>query len=466
MNFCKLSTLYPKRLLILICISVSFSLVANGQVAVFTPATEDTVLLEKLYSNYEDKFNKELAALSANNKKDYEEAYRDRLEYIKEKFHKKEIYTSQIAQQYLDALVNEVKKANPVLQKQSFECYFSRSGVPNASYIGEGIILFNMGLFEKLDNESEAAFVICHEIAHYVMKHSDKRIADYVTAINSDEVQKELKKIKGSQYRKREQLEKLVKGLTFDSRRHGRDHESEADSLAVELMHNSRFNVMASITTLNLLDSIDNDTLNTAACLERMFNFPAFPFKKKWIAHEEGLLGGHAKLTVDSALADSLKTHPDCKQRIKILEPLVNKYTSANASNDVVNKHEFDSLKNAFSYEIISYAFASKNFTRSFYYTLKLLQKNPDDSYLIVQVGKILNGFYACQKTHTLGKVIELPAPGNSANYNSLLQFVQNLYLDDYASLSYHYLDQHSEKLNSYAPFKTEYSISIQTAKQ
>jgi hypothetical protein len=97
---------------------------------------------------------------------------------------------------------------------------------------------------------------------------------------------------------------------------------------------------------------------------------------------------------------------------------------------------------------------------------LKLLQKKQSDAYLIVQIGKILNSFYACQKTHTLGKVIELPAPGYSANYNTLLQFVQNLYLDDYASLSYHYLDQYSEKLSGYAPFKAEYNTSIHTAKQ
>lgn len=439
---------------------------AKGQASVFMPAAEDSVLLKKLYANYEARHLEELEMLPEKNKKDFEEVYKDRWEYIKKKFDKKEIYTSAAAQQYLNALTNEIKRTNPLLQNQSFECYFSRSGVPNASYIGEGIILFNMGLFERLDNESEAAFVICHEIAHYVMKHSDKRIANYVEAINSDEVQKELKKIKSSAYRKREQLEKLVKGLTFDSRRHGRDHESEADSLAVELMHNSRFDVRASLSTLNLLDSIDNDTLYTEACLEKMFNFPSFPFKRKWITHEEGLLGGHAKLAVDPTLADSLKTHPDCKQRIKILEPLVNKYASATVSQDIINKHQFDSLKNAFAYEIIAYAFDSKNLTRSLYYTLGLLQKNQYDPYLIVQIGKILNSFYACQKTHTLGKVIELPAPGYSANYNSLLQFVQNLYLDDYASLSYHYLDQYSEKLSGYAPFKTEYSISIQTAKQ
>jgi hypothetical protein len=319
--------------------------------------------------------------------------------------------------------------------------------------MGEGIILINMGLFEKLDNESEAAFVICHELAHFVMKHSEKSIDNYVTAINSEEVQSELKQIKGSEYKKEEQLEKLVKKLAFNSTRHGRDHESEADSLAVELMHNTKFDVRAALATLSLLDTIDEDTFNVADCLKKTFNFPAFPFQQTWIREEKGLLGGHGKLLTDESLSDSLKTHPDCKARRKILDPLVNKYASVDATEDIISKEMFDNLKDIFRYEVIDYAFSSNNFTRSFFYTLELLQQKPSDPYLIVHVGKILNSFYAFQKTHTLGKDIELPGPGFPENYNLLLQFVQNLYLEDYASLSYHYLNQYSEQLDYYAPF-------------
>ncbi len=88
----------------------------------------------------------------------------------------------------MDALVAEIVKANPLLQKQNFNCYFSRSGVPNAVYIGEGIILFNMGLFKRLDNESQAVFILCHEIAHFYLQHGENSIRRYVAAINSQEV--------------------------------------------------------------------------------------------------------------------------------------------------------------------------------------------------------------------------------------------------------------------------------------
>jgi hypothetical protein len=323
-----------------------------------------------------------------------------------------------------------------------------------------------MGLFSRLENESQAAFVLCHEIAHFYLKHSENSIHTYINTLNSKEVQQELRKIKNSEFKKRDELDKLLKGLTFNSRRHSRDHESEADSMAVELMRHTRFDVGESLTALALLDSIDIDTINADGCLRKTFNAKGYPFKSKWLAKEEGLLGGHAKLNDDQSMADSLKTHPDCKTRIKVLEKLVTTYKSTSRLKDVVDKQQFNNLRSTFQYEVIEYAFLSGDYTTSLYYTLQLLQNNPADPYLITQVGKIFNGFYNAQKNHTLGKISSLPSPNYPSNYNLFLQFIQNLYKEDFASISYHFLNQYSSTLQHYAPFKKEYNASIQIAQQ
>jgi hypothetical protein len=279
-------------------------------------------------------------------------------------------------------------------------------------------------------------------------------------------VQNELRHIKKSEYGKRQDFEKLLKGITFDSRRHGRDHESEADSMAIELMRHTRFDLRESLTALAVLDSIDTDTLNTAMALQKFFNAREYPFQKKWIAKEEGLLGGHAKLTVDSTLADSLKTHPDCKKRIRVLKPMVEKYFSASSSTNVINKKIFDQLVYTFKYEMIDFAFASDDYTECLYYTLKLLEQNPEDPYLVTETGKIFNGFYDAQENHTLGKVAALPSPFYPANYNLLLQFIQNLYKEDYAAISYYFLKQHAAQMEGYAPFKEAYNYSLEILKK
>jgi Zn-dependent protease with chaperone function len=448
--------------ILLLCICIVLIDQAKAQQPPFSPAAEDISLLKKLSDGHEASFRQSLSALPSANKSDFQKIYKERWENIKEKFDRKEIYTNTAAQQYLDALTAEIVQANPILKGQAFKCYFSRSGVPNASYIGEGIILFNMGLFHRLSDENQAAFVISHEIAHFLLKHSDNAINRYVTSINSKEVQAELRKIKGSEYRKREQLEMLVKGLTFSTLRHSRDHEGQADSLAVELVRNTRFDVSGALTTLALLDTIDTDKLNTAACLEKLFNAAEYPFRKKWVAKEEGLLGGHALLKEDRELADSLKTHPDCSLRIKAIDPVVKQYSTG--KQPAVNP-TFDELKNTFRYEIIAYAYNAENYTRSFYYTIELLQQKPSDPYLVAHVGKLFNSFFAAQKAHTLSRYINLPSPGYGPAYNTLLQFVQNLYVEDFAGIGHYYLKRHQAQLNNYEPFKNAYNTSIQNNK-
>jgi Zn-dependent protease with chaperone function len=451
----KLAALFPFLLLYTVCVA---------QHETFTPAPVSEPVLKEWEGRHQIRYEAGLSGLPSANRKDYKDLYEERWNNIREKFDKKEIYTDPVAQKYLDALVQEITASNPILNGQPFSCYFSRSGVPNASYMGEGVILFHIGLFKRLDNESQAAFVLCHEIAHYYLQHSEKSIEQYVSRLNSDEVQQQLKKIKRSEYQKRTQLEHLVKGLTFDSRRHSRDHESDADSMGVELMHHTRFSVAEALTTLALLDKVDQDDLPTAARLQEQFHSAEYPFQKKWLAREEGLLGGHVHLSTDEPMADSLKTHPDCSTRIRLLQPLAARYASAAPTKDVVNAQTFALLKHRFAYEIAAYSYEAQNYTRSLYYTLELFQAHPDDPYLITLTGKILNAMYAAQKQHTLSKVTDLPSPYQTESYNQLLQFVQNLYRDDLAFLAYYFLKHKETFCAAYEPFQAVYELSKQNA--
>lgn len=464
MNLYFFSFIKIRNLLIIFFILTNFC-PAVAQQKIFAPATEDNTLLESIYASLEKHYQEDTRLLPSENKKDLLKIYKQRWDNLKGKFDKKEIYTNAKAQQYLDKIVAEIVKANPSLQHKEFKCYFSRSGIPNAAYLGEGLILFNIGLFSRLDNESQVAFILCHELAHFYLQHSENSIQKYVATINSPEVQKELRNIKKAEYGKREELEKLLKGLTFDSRRHGRDHESSADSMGIEFLRNTRFDIKESLTTLALLDSIDRDTLRTGEVLQKLFNAKEYPFQKRWIAKEEGLLGGHAILKPDEDMADSLKTHPDCKLRIKALEPLVSKYQTTSTSKNLIDRPMFEELINTFRYEMVEYAFVSDNYTKSLQYTLQLLQHDSADPYLVTQIGKIFNGLYSAQKSHTLGKVTDLPAPFYEPNYNLLLQFIQNLFLEDYAAVGYYFLKQYAPQMEKYAPFKSIYHTSASILK-
>jgi hypothetical protein len=77
-----------------------------------------------------------------------------------------------------------------------------------------------------------------------------------------------------------------------------------------------------------------------------------------------------------------------------------------------------------------------------------------------------MNGLYNAQKSHTVSKLASLPSPYYPSNYNLLLQFIQSLYKEDFASISYHFLNQFNAQLHYYPPFKNEYETSMQIAQQ
>jgi Zn-dependent protease with chaperone function len=435
----------------------------SAQQPVFSPSPQDSFKLAVLLTGYEQQYKSDIQALPSLYKKDMQEVYKLRWNYIREKFDENEIYTDTAAQNYLNRLVAEIRKGNPDLPA-GFTCYFSRTPVPNAEYIGEGIILFNMGLFTRLNNEGQVVFILCHEISHYLLLHSEQRMQQYVATLNSKETQEALRNIKKSEYQKGQQFESLSKGLTFDSRRHSRDHESQADSMAVELMRHTLYNISNALSALALLDTIDNESLSMSAYLPDVFNSPEFPFKKRWISFDQGLLGGHAVLKKE-AMADSLKTHPDCQKRIILLAALTKSWSQPAARNFSVDSIQFLSLQNRFRYETIEYSYLSKNYTRSLFLTLELLATHSDDPWLVTEVGIVLNGMCNAQKKHTLSKVVDLPAPYFPANYNLVLQFIQNLYLDEMISVNYYFLKKHYPQLDVYKPYHTAFETSQQLSK-
>ena len=428
------------RLLCLALICTLLSCQTFGQT--YKPATQKAEILDDLDQRTRQSSQAAMSALPATYRVDYLKIYKERYDGIKQKIDNKEVCADPAAKQYLDQLTQTIIDGNSILAQKVILPFFSRSGVPNASYFGEGLILMNMGLFMQLENESQAAFVIAHELAHLYLRHNENHIEEYVTTVNSPEVQAKLRDIRKNEYRKRSGLEELLKGLTFDTRRHGRYHESQADSLAVVLMKNAGFDNRESLTTLAILDTIDADSFDVPLALQNTFTSPNFPFKQKWLQKEEGLLGGHASLTRDAGLTDSLKTHPDCSERIEKLRLMI--VQDSPAGDKVVNPKAFEELRKNFRYEIAEYAFAKKNYTRTLFYALPLLQQLPEDAYLVTLIGKSMNEIYNAQKEHSLSKVVDMPSPYFNPGYNLLLQFIQNLYLADIAGINYHFLNKYS----------------------
>lgn len=436
-----------------ICVTI-FSNKSFSQTDSFFIATKnDSLFFSAEYNQIENRYKKFIDEIKGDYKKEFKEIYKEQFESIKYHFTEKKLFTNAKVQTYLKQLINEIVSNNAELQAAPINIFFTKTEIPNAAYAGNNTILFNTGLFHLLQNESQVAFVLCHELSHYYLKHGDTHIEKYITTINSKEFQKELKSIKNAEYKKREQLEKLALGLTFNTRKHSRYKESEADSMAIVFMSKTKFDNKESINLLAILDTLDKDNFEAEKCLRNNFDNSDYPFKKSWVEKEEGLLGGHANIKEDEKTTDSLKTHPDCKIRIETVKKLLRNYPQINTQKSFINTILFQQLQTQLQMENIAFYVEKKDASTALYYCLKANEKHPNNPYITTTIGSLFNEFYTAQKKHQLNRIAAMPSPDFSSSHNLVLQFIQNLNLEDYKVIAYNFLKSKEAGLSKYPEF-------------
>src|SRR6185437_3525934 len=102
-------------LLFIICLICSNLYPALGQQKIFSPSVQNDALLKSVSTSLEQRYQKDIAGLPSENKKDLLKVYKQRWDNVQDKFDKKEIYTNASAQKYLDEITSEIVKANPLL---------------------------------------------------------------------------------------------------------------------------------------------------------------------------------------------------------------------------------------------------------------------------------------------------------------------------------------------------------------
>ena len=96
---------------------------------------------------------------------------------------------------------------------------------------------------------------------------------------------------------------------------------------------------------------------------------------------------------------DSLKTHPDCKDRIQKIEKLIN----LQSNNDFqYNDKYFNELKAIADYETVSNYYYFNKYGYSLYEALKLLKKYKNDQYLLKMVSNNLEKLYSAWPHNSL----------------------------------------------------------------
>jgi len=430
-------------LFIILCIGIQLS---AQESSAYTPSKSKLPSKKTFEERLEANLIADVASLegTTKNKKEIAETYASRSQFIHLSATDADEYIFDTPlNEYVDGIFQVILDANPNLDQERMELYVSRDLSPNASCFGEGTLVINSSLIRRLENESQVAFVIAHEIAHYVDNHVNNKIINYVTTKNSKATQKEIKRITKEKYNRNKQGAELLKNVVYDSSKHSRLNESEADERALALLSNTKYSLDEAPKALALLDTIDDEKYEEEIIIHREFNRELYPFKPEWKVEEnplEAFFNKDKSLELYDLNADSLKTHPDCLQRASVIQDKISDYNNNDRNIYIQSQELHDEAVMQADFDLVLNAYHYKHYGYTIYQSLQLQQKYPEHPFLVGIIGACMGEMAQAINKHELGKVLSASSPQNEENYNDLLKFLNNLTLIEMKEVGWNYV--------------------------
>lgn len=254
--------------------------------------------------------------------------------------------------QWINEIADTLLKDNPQLRSE-LRFYTYKSPAVNAFATGQGMIFVSLGLVARLDNEAQMAYVLSHEIVHYVCNHTWE-------SINAK-----------AEKKRRRDFEKIIS-------KHNRSHrmEIEADSIGlIDYYLPSNYYNKISDEVMDILLHSDyasqNIPFDTAYFNTQYYKLPT----NIWLKNIDSL-------EIDENKADTASTHPNIGKRRALTYRLTRNEKESGEKFLCSTPQEFQDIKYLAQMETIRKLTINGAYVRAFYESWCLLKTYPDNSFL------------------------------------------------------------------------------------
>lgn len=235
--------------------------------------------------------------------------------------------------------------------RQELRFYILRRSDVNAYSYANGMIVVTTGLLAQLQNESELAFILAHEIAHYAEKHIEK--------------EKKVKK-KDKKYD--------VGGFLRMVR--SREQETEADRIAFERYYrNSKYSYEALDGVFDVLQysylPFDEVEFERAFVESEYYTFP-----------DKYFISAITPIRSREDYVDTLLTHPNLAKRREWIANQVERKSDENRARFIQSEELFYKLRHQARCETINIDLTFHQYDAALYNTYVLLDEYPNDPFL------------------------------------------------------------------------------------
>lgn len=246
---------------------------------------------------------------------------------------------------YVNEVARIILKDKPEIQNK-LRFYVIKSDAVNAFATQQGMIFINTGLLAQINNEAELAFVLSHEIGHFVKNHG---LEGYI----------EKQKIKnGKGNYKRMSLDKRVE----EYYRYSKENEEDADNWGFELYKESKYSTSALEGVFDVL-------------LYSYLPFDEIEFNYNWMENESFKIPKKYKLdpskvtnvSAKEEKDDSYSTHPNIRKRKANILSKAADLSKTTGEKYILGKERFELVRKTARYEVCLLYLSSGKYAKALY---------------------------------------------------------------------------------------------------
>ena len=254
---------------------------------------------------------------------------------------------------YVEKVADQLLKDFPDLRNK-MRFYILKSTVVNAYAFNDHIIIINLGLLAQIQNESELAFILAHEMVHIVNNHI--------------EIEKKERKKKNKYDSTKDKF------LSYHNR--SRDHEYESDKEGfIKFYEKSGYSLEAINGVFDVLQygylpfdefKFDREFVET--------NFYKFP--------DNYFLVNLSPIRSREDFIDTLSTHPNILKRRTIMQDMVENSSYINGASFIQPETLFYKIRNIARFECLNQFVKNHEYANSFYNAYIMLKEFPDNQFI------------------------------------------------------------------------------------
>lgn len=295
----------------------------------------------------------------------------------------------------IEGIADMLLRDYPDLRKE-LRFYTVKSSSVNAFATGQGMIFVNLGLVAAAKSEDQLAFVISHEIIHYLRNHNTEMLL-----------------------RKKPNKDNLEVQLNDFLKYHNRSHqmELEADSLGLVMFYQkSPYRIEAVAEVFDML-SRSSQPWGSYAFDTTFFNTPYYQLST------DHFLKQVAEFVPNDSTDDSHSSHPNISKRRQAAAAIMQGRSWGSSAFATTSSYEFDYIRQLARLECIRQELIYADFVQAFYDSYAFLKEHPDNVFCQESMAHALYAMAKYKTTNNSSQIV-----GDYNNYSGEIQQCYHLF--------------------------------------